>query len=68
MRARFLPSNPVCLCVGVYVCVGDLLVNCAVGSWGGLGGAFGACLPQCGEEFSQSSHQKCAGFMGHSGH
>lgn len=35
----------------------------------GFGGRhFGACLPQCGEEFSQSSHRKRTGFMGHSGH
>ncbi len=32
------------------------------------GEAFGACLPQCGQEFSQSSHRKCAGFVGLGGH
>ncbi len=32
------------------------------------GEAFGACLPQCGQEFSQSLHRKCAGFVGLSGH
>lgn len=58
LQPRVFVCGRVCVCGGP---AGELFC-------GELGGAFGACLPQCGKEFSQSSNQKCTGFMGHSGH
>lgn len=64
------PLNGERPCVSVCVCVekGPAGELCSEELGEFKGEAFGACLPQCGQEFSQSSHRKCAGFVGLCGH